>query len=119
VGFEGSWARSGAGETSRSRERERDLEGNPDEGSKVAKKRKKRGKMEQDSAQKAEGSFLLRAGNLAAGAFNANVRSHPGASRSSPHAGAGGLACMLLPCRRIPRPLGCLQTLKFVMMWQV
>jgi len=29
--------------------------------------------MEQDSTQKAEGSFLLRAGNLAAGAFNANV----------------------------------------------
>ena len=29
--------------------------------------------MEPDSEQKAEGSFLLRAGNLAAGTFNANV----------------------------------------------
>jgi hypothetical protein len=27
-----------------------------------------------DSEQKAEGSFLLKAGNLAAGAFDANVR---------------------------------------------
>jgi hypothetical protein len=30
--------------------------------------------MEPDSEQKAEASFLLRAGNLAAGTFNANVR---------------------------------------------
>jgi len=33
--------------------------------------------MEPDSEQKAEASFLLRAGNLAAGTFNANVRAPP------------------------------------------
>jgi hypothetical protein len=37
--------------------------------------------MEPDSEQKAEASFLLRAGNLAAGTFNANVRRPPFASR--------------------------------------
>ena len=33
--------------------------------------------MEPDSEQKAEASFLLRAGNLAAGTFNANVNAVP------------------------------------------
>ena len=33
--------------------------------------------MEPDSEQKAEASFLLRAGNLAAGTFNANVGRRP------------------------------------------
>lgn len=64
--------------------------------------------MEQDSAQKAEGSFLLRAGNLAAGAFNANVRSTPGTSRSSLHVESGVLSCVRLPCYRTSQTLGCL-----------
>ena len=44
--------------------------------------------MEPDSEQKAEASFLLRAGNLAAGTFNADVRSRclhaPEHARASP-----------------------------------